>query len=102
KEAGIAIIYISHRLKEVLEIADDVTILRDGSVIETRPREGITAAEMIRLMVGREVKNVFPKTPSQIGAPVLRIIDLGDGYNFSDVSFEVRAGEILGLTGLVG
>ncbi len=102
KQEGIAIIYISHRLKEVLEIADDVTILRDGSMIDTRPAAGITAAEMIRLMVGREVTNVFPKTPSEIRAPVLKVIGLGDGYNFRSVSFEVRAGEILGLTGLVG
>ncbi|RNC95613.1 sugar ABC transporter ATP-binding protein [Oceaniradius stylonematis] len=102
KQEGIAIVYISHRLKEVLEIADDVTILRDGSMIDTRPADGITAAEMIRLMVGREVTNVFPKTPSEIGAPVLKVEGLGDGYNFRDVSFEVRAGEILGLTGLVG
>ncbi|WP_258052086.1 sugar ABC transporter ATP-binding protein [Mesorhizobium sp. INR15] len=102
KQSGIAIVYISHRLKEVLEIADDITILRDGSMIETRPASGITAAEMIRLMVGREVTNVFPKTPSTIGAPVLKVSGLGDGFSFEDVSFEVRAGEILGLTGLVG
>jgi ABC-type sugar transport system ATPase subunit len=102
KAAGIAIIYISHRLKEVLEIADDVTVLRDGCLIDTRPAAGLTAAEMIRLMVGREVTNVFPKTPSQIGAPVLKLVGLGDGRDFHDISFEVRAGEILGLTGLVG
>ena len=102
KDSGIAIIYISHRLKEVLEIADDVTILRDGSVIDTRPAAGITAAEMIRLMVGREVTNVFPKTPATMGDPVLRVVGLADAYNFADVTFDVREGEILGLTGLVG
>ncbi|MET2829165.1 sugar ABC transporter ATP-binding protein [Mesorhizobium shangrilense] len=102
KAQGIAIVYISHRLKEVLEIADDVTILRDGSMIESRPADGITAAQMIKLMVGREVTNVFPKTPSTIGAPVLKVRGLGDGVTFSNVSFDVRAGEILGLTGLVG
>ncbi|UDL92589.1 sugar ABC transporter ATP-binding protein [Mesorhizobium sp. PAMC28654] len=102
KAQGIAIVYISHRLKEVLEIADDVTILRDGSMIESRPADGITAAQMIKLMVGREVTNVFPKTPSTIGAPVLKVSGLGDGATFSNVSFDVRAGEILGLTGLVG
>ena len=102
KQAGIAIIYISHRLKEVLEIADEVSILRDGSMIDTRPARGITPAEMIKLMVGREVTNVFPKTPSKIGETVLRVTGLSDGSNFDDVSFDVRAGEILGLTGLVG
>jgi len=102
RDSGIAIIYISHRLKEVLDIADEVTILRDGAMIETRPAAGITAAQMIQLMVGRDVTNVFPKIPSQIGAPVLRVSDLSDGKKFENISFEVRAGEILGLTGLVG
>src|SRR6056297_2012757 len=102
RDSGIAIIYISHRLKEVLDIADEVTILRDGAMIETRPAAGITAAQMIQLMVGRDVTNVFPKIPSQIGAPVLRVSDLSDGKKLENISFEVRAGEILGLTGLVG
>lgn len=102
RDQGIAIIYISHRLKEVLEIADHVTILRDGEMIETRSAAGITSAEMIRLMVGREVTNIFPKTPARIGDVVLKVDGLSDGYNFSGVSFEARSGEILGLTGLVG
>jgi ABC-type sugar transport system ATPase subunit len=102
RDAGIAIVYISHRLKEVLEIADEVTVLRDGAMIETRPASGITAGDMIRLMVGREVSNVFPKTPSVIGKEVLRVRCIGDSLRFEDVSFDVRAGEILGLTGLVG
>ncbi len=102
RDDGIAIVYISHRVKEVLQIADEVTVLRDGAMIETRPISGITASEMIRLMVGREVGNVFPKSPATIGAPVLRVENIGDGTHFHDVSFEVRAGEILGLTGLVG
>ena len=102
KSQGIAIIYISHRLKEVLDIADDVTILRDGSMIDTRPAAGITAAEMIRLMVGREVANVFPKTLSKIGPVAFKVTGLSDGEKFHDVGFDVRSGEILGLTGLVG
>lgn len=102
RDAGIAIVYISHRLKEVLEIADEVTVLRDGSMIETRPIAGISASEMIQLMVGREVSNVFPKSPAKIGEPVLRVNSISDGANFRDVSFDVRAGEILGLIGLVG
>lgn len=102
RDDGIAIVYISHRLKEVLEIADEVTVLRDGSMIETRPIHGITAAGMIRLMVGREVSNVFPKSPAEIGNSVLRVDGLSDGLRFRDISFDVKAGEILGLTGLVG
>lgn len=102
KARGVAIIYISHRLKEVLDIADDVTILRDGAMVDSRPAANITATEMIRHMVGREVANIFPKSPADIGAPVLRVEGLSDGYNFSNISLEVRRGEILGLTGLVG
>ncbi|MAS13486.1 MAG: D-xylose ABC transporter ATP-binding protein [Nitratireductor sp.] len=102
RDDGIAIIYISHRVKEVLQIADEVTVLRDGAMIETRPISGITSAEMIRLMVGRDVSNVFPKTPATVGEPVLKVENISDGVHFRDVSFEVRAGEILGLTGLVG
>lgn len=102
RDAGIAIVYISHRLKEVLEIADEVTVLRDGSMIETRPIAGVSASDMIQLMVGREVSNVFPKSPAKIGEPVLRVNAISDGVNFRDVSFDVREGEILGLIGLVG
>jgi ABC-type sugar transport system ATPase subunit len=102
RDAGIAIVYISHRLREVLDIADEVTVLRDGAMIETRPIAGVTANDMIRLMVGRDVKELFPKAGSTIGAPVLEVDNLSDGENFSGVGFNVRAGEIVGLTGLVG
>ncbi len=102
KARGVAIIYISHRLKEVLDIADDVTVLRDGAMVDSRPAAGITAAEMIRRMVGREVTNVFPKTPATIGVPVLKVEGLSDGRHFRNISVEVRRGEILGLTGLIG
>jgi ABC-type sugar transport system ATPase subunit len=102
RDAGIAIIYISHRLREVLNIADEVTVLRDGAMIETRPITGVTSSDMIRLMVGRDVKDLFPKTKASIGEPVLQVENLSDGEHFSGVSFDVRAGEIVGLTGLVG
>lgn len=102
KARGVAILYISHRLKEVLDIADDVTVLRDGAMIDSRPAAGVTAAGMIRHMVGRDVANVFPKTQNTIGEPVLKVEGLGDGRHFRNVSFEARRGEILGLTGLVG
>ncbi len=102
RDAGIAIIYISHRLREVLDIADEVTVLRDGAMIETRPITGVTSSDMIRLMVGRDVSDLFPKAQASIGAPVLEVENLSDGEHFSGVSFDVRAGEIVGLTGLVG
>lgn len=102
REDGIAIIYISHRLREVLDLADQVTVLRDGRQVETRSSEGLTAGEMITLMVGRELTDMFPKREVPIGDTVLRVDGLTRNGAFEDVSLEVRAGEIVGLAGLVG
>lgn len=99
---GIAVIYISHRLREVLELADQVTVLRDGTQIDTRPAEGLSASEMIALMVGRELTDVFPKKDVPIGEVVLDVRELTRIGAFTDVSLTVRAGEIVGLAGLVG
>ena len=99
---GIAIIYISHRLREVLDLADQVTVLRDGQQIETRASEGLTAGEMIRLMVGRELTDIFPKRVVSIGGTVLEVEHLSRPGAFEDISLHVRAGEIVGLAGLVG
>ena len=99
---GIAIIYISHRLREVLELADQVTVLRDGRQIETRSADGLTAGEMIRLMVGRDLTDIFPKREVPIGDVVLEVDALTRPGAFADVSVSVRAGEIVGLAGLVG
>jgi ABC-type sugar transport system ATPase subunit len=100
--AGIAVIYISHRLREVLDIAQRVTVLRDGRLVETRSTDGISAGEMIRLMVGRDLTDVFPKREVPIGDVVLSVTGLSRTGEFSDVELTVRAGEILGLAGLVG
>jgi ABC-type sugar transport system ATPase subunit len=102
KQAGLAILYISHRLREVMDIADEVTVLRDGALVESRPVAGITPKDMIQMMVGRDVVDLFPKHDAQIGAPVLQVEHLSDGMGVEDVSFEVRAGEIVGFVGLVG
>jgi len=102
KAAGIAIIYISHRLREVIELADRVTVLRDGRLVESRDAEGITAADMIRLMVGRDITDVFPKREVPIGEVVLKVESLGRGDVFDGIDLEVRAGEIVGLAGIVG
>ncbi|MBO1901051.1 sugar ABC transporter ATP-binding protein [Leucobacter weissii] len=102
REDGIAIIYISHRLREVLDLADRVTVLRDGRRIETRESSGLTAGEMIRLMVGRELTDIFPKREVPIGATVLEVEELTRSGAFDEVSLHVRAGEIVGLAGLVG
>ena len=99
---GIGIIYISHRLDEVFAIADRVTVLRDGRNVGERPIGQITRKEMIELMVGRELKDEFPARTATIGAPRLEISGLRRGRAVRDVSFAVRRGEILALTGLIG
>ena len=91
---GVGLIYISHRLEEITEIADRVTVLRDGSLVETRSMQDVTRAELIRLMVGRELAAVFPKREVALGDVVLELR--------GRVNLTVRAGEIVGLAGLVG
>jgi rhamnose transport system ATP-binding protein len=100
---GVGIIYISHRLEELALIADRVTVLRDGSTIDTRLMAEVDRQELIRLMVGRELSTVFPKKTVAMGEAVLELRHLGcRAAGVRDVSLTVRAGEILGLAGLVG
>jgi rhamnose transport system ATP-binding protein len=100
---GVGIVYISHRLEELKELADRVTVLRDGSEVGTRLMAEVDRAELIRLMVGRELSAVFPKRPVPVGDVVLETRGLGcRAAGVRDVSLSVRAGEILGLAGLVG
>jgi rhamnose transport system ATP-binding protein len=99
---GTAIIFISHRLEELYSLADRVTVLRDGSYVDSRPMKEVTRNELIRMMVGRTINNLFPKQDVQIGDVVLKVEHLTRVGSFHDVSFELRRGEILGLAGLVG
>lgn len=101
KSQGVSIIYISHRMEEIFEICDRVSVFRDGRYIESRDMKGVTKDELISLMVGRTVANVFPKTDCAIGDVVLKVEGLS-GKGFKNISFEVHAGEILGFSGLVG
>lgn len=99
----VGIIYISHRLNELFQIADRVTVLRDGSTIETREMLNIDRAELICLMVGRELSTVFPKRQVELGETLLEVRNLNcESSGVHDVDLRVRAGEILGLAGLVG
>lgn len=102
RSQGIGVIYISHRLDEIYEIADRVTVLRDGQHVGTETIEKLTRQRMIELMVGREIENEFPKQHHEIGEPRLLVRNLTRGDAVKDVSFEVRRGEVLGITGLVG
>ena len=99
---GIGIIYISHRLDEIDAIADRVTVLRDGSHVATRDKADLKRDEMIELMVGRSLDKEFPPHDCQPGAVRLEVKNLSRGNQVRDVSFELHAGEIVGLTGLVG
>ena len=101
KARGVGIIYISHRMEEIFEICDTVSVFRDGHYVESKPVDGVSHEELIRLMVGRTVENVFPKVDCPIGEEVFRCENLC-GKGFENISFTVHAGEILGLSGLVG
>jgi rhamnose transport system ATP-binding protein len=102
RERGVAVVFISHRLEEVGAIADVVTVLRDGRHIATRPAAELAQAEIVRLMVGRSLDALFPKEQAEIGDVVFRANSLGRRGVFSDISFELRRGEIVGLAGFVG
>ncbi len=99
---GLGIIYISHRLEEVYEISDRIMVLRDGEHVATRPVGELDRGSLIELMVGRKLENEFPSHTPDIGEERLVVSGLTRGSAVRDVSFSVRAGEILALTGLVG
>jgi rhamnose transport system ATP-binding protein len=102
RESGVAVLFVSHRLDEVLQIADVVTVLRDGRRTSTRPRGEMTQASMIAEMVGRDMSDFFARTEHPVGDVLLRVDGLGRTGSFADVSFELRRGEVLGFAGLVG
>ncbi|MDA5473127.1 sugar ABC transporter ATP-binding protein [Yersinia kristensenii] len=102
KEQGKGIIYISHKMDEVFEITDEVSIFRDGMFVATDKTENLTKQSLITMMVGRELTHMFPKFNNNIGEEVLRVNALRREGLFHDISFSVKRGEILGVAGLVG
>lgn len=102
RDRGGAVIYISHRLEEVQQLADRVTVLRDGRVVATRPAAEVSPDELVRLMVGRDLPETIAAKPRQPGGVVLAVKELRSGDRVRGVTFEVRAGEILGFAGLMG
>ncbi len=102
KEDGVSIIFISHRFEDMYRLASRVTVFRDSQYIGTYPVDGITNEDLIKAMVGREITTMYPKPEVEIGKEMLRVEHLSRVGYFKDVSFSVRAGEILGMTGLVG
>lgn len=102
KESGVSIIFISHRFEDMYRLASRVTVFRDSQYIGTYNVDEITNADLIKHMVGREISDLFPKPEVKLGDEVLRIEKLSRTGYYKDVSLNVRAGEIVGLTGLVG
>ena len=104
KEQGISLIYISHKMDEIFEICDEISVLRDGKLVMTKPTSQTTMNELIAAMVGRSLENRFPPVDNAPGEPILSIRHLSTKYPpyLQDISFDVRKGEIFGLYGLVG
>ena len=102
RRSGIAIIYITHRMEEIGRLADYVSVLRDGEMVSTSKAGEIDVPEIIRQMVGREIGDFYPPRNARAGDVVLAVRDLDDGRKISGVSFDLRAGEIVGMAGLVG
>ncbi|AUX79738.1 sugar ABC transporter ATP-binding protein [Sinorhizobium fredii] len=102
RSQGIGIVYITHKMNELFEIADEFSVFRDGKYIGTHASSQVTRDDIIRMMVGREITQMFPKEEVPIGDVVLSVKNLTLNGVFHEVSFDVRAGEILGVAGLVG
>ncbi len=102
KGRGVTVIYISHMLDEIFQIADRVTVLKDGRVIGTRPAGELGKDELVRMMVGRDIEDYYPPLAASCGEPVLQVRGLEKRGRLADVSFDVHAGEIVGVAGMVG
>ena len=101
-QRGMGVIYITHRLEELRQVGDRVTILRDGSTVHSAPLAGLTTGRIIQHMVGREIQSIYERQPLPPGDPLLEVDRLNVKGKLSDVSLTVRAGEVVGLAGLVG
>lgn len=102
KERGVSIIYISHRLEEIMDICDTVTVLKDGTYVDTKPVSEVTKDSLIAMMVGREMSDIYNIKHQTLGEEVLRIENFSDSKHFKNINFNLRKGEILGFVGLVG
>ncbi|HZQ08478.1 MAG TPA: sugar ABC transporter ATP-binding protein, partial [Anaerolineae bacterium] len=101
RDEGVAIIYVSHRIKEILRLCDRVAIMRDGRLIAVRPASELSEAEIVRLMVGREVSDIFHRRRAGDRQEVLRVTGLNSNWH-RDISFHINAGEVVGFAGLIG
>lgn len=102
KNEGVSIVYISHRLEEIFELSQHITVLKDGTYVDTVETSKFDKQRLVNMMVGRELTDLFPARKARIGETVLRVENLHAGKMVQGVSFEVRAGEVLGFNGLIG
>ncbi|MFD0693713.1 sugar ABC transporter ATP-binding protein [Paenibacillus sp. GCM10027628] len=102
KQNGVSVIYISHKMDEIFRICDEITVFRDGQYVGTNLASETNQETLIRMMVGREIKQVFHKEEAEIGEVALSVTNLSRSGKFQNISFEVRKGEILGIAGLMG
>lgn len=102
KKNGVTCLYVSHRLEEIFAVCDRITVLRDGQVVDTVPIQGLTRDDLVQMMIGRKVEEAVASEITNCGDELLRVEGLTSPGKFRDVSFSVKAGEILGLGGLVG
>ena len=102
RDKGVSIVYISHRMEEIFEMCDRITILRDGEYVGTKPIPELTMDDVVQMMIGREIGERYPQRNVKLGEEVLRVEGLSHAKLFHDVSFSVRAGEVLGVSGLMG
>lgn len=102
REKGVSIVYISHRMEEIFELCDRITVLRDGSYIDTKRISDTDMNDVVRMMIGREIGERYPQRQSKIGEVVLEVENLKCDGIFENVSFQVHAGEVLGVSGLMG
>ena len=102
RERGVSIVYISHRMEEIFELCDRITILRDGTYIDTKKISETDMNDVVKMMIGREIGERYPQRNVSIGDRVLEVKNLTCPGVFEKVSFEVHAGEVLGVSGLMG
>lgn len=102
RKKGVSIVYVSHRMEEIFELCDRITILRDGAYIDTKFIKDTSMDDVVKMMIGREIGERFPKRTCSIGEEVLRVENLSHEKLFRNVNFSVRAGEVLGVSGLMG
>ncbi|MDR1505768.1 MAG: sugar ABC transporter ATP-binding protein [Treponema sp.] len=102
KQRGTSIIYISHKMDEIFRIADEITILRDGKIVQTCSKDDVDEKTIVELMVGRKIENQYPKKTIKVGQEILRVRNLSSEGIFNNINFYLRKGEILGFAGLLG